>query len=105
MQIPVAIEPIGDGQFRAQSFPPFPAVADGSTRDEAVSKVQAEVNKQVEQGKEVVMVEVPAKEPNPLMAMAGWLKDDPLYDAWHAEIREYRRQLDIAEGIETGEQS
>ena len=105
MQIPVAIEPIGDGQFRAQSFPPFPAVADGSTRDEAVSKVQAEVNKQVEQGKEVVMVEVPAKEPNPLMAMAGWLKDDPLYDAWQAEIREYRRQLDIAEGIETGEQS
>jgi hypothetical protein len=104
MQIPVVIEPIGDGQFRAQSFPPFPAVADGSTRDEAVSKVQAEVNKQVEQGKQVVMVEVAAKEENPWLAMAGWLKDDPLYDEWQAEMKAYRKQCDIEEGIETDDQ-
>jgi hypothetical protein len=32
----------------------------------------------------------------PIMAMAGWLKDDPLYDAWQAEIAEYRQELDIA---------
>lgn len=100
MQIPIAIEPIGDGQFRAQSFPPFPAVANGSTRDEAVSKVQAEVNKQVEQGKEVVMVEVGAKADNPWLRMAGRLKDNPLFDEWRAEVEAYRRQCDIEAGIE-----
>jgi len=105
MQIPVAIAPTELGGFRAESASPFTVVAEGSTREEAVSKVQAELHKQLAAGKEVVMLEVPAKEPNPIMAMAGWLKDDPLYDAWQAEIAEYRRQLDIAEGIDTGERS
>ena len=100
MQIPVAIEPIGDGQFRAHSFPPFTAVAEGRTSDEAVSKVRAELDKELAAGKQIVMVEVPAKEPNPIMAMAGWLKDDPLYDEWQEEIRKYRRQCDIEAGIE-----
>lgn len=100
MQIPVAIEPIGDGQFRAQSFPPFPAVADGSTRDEAVSKVQAEVNKQVEHGREIVMVEVRAAVENPWLKMAGRLQDDPLFDEWRAEVEAYRRQCDLEAGID-----
>lgn len=99
MQIPVAIEPIGDGQFRAHSFPPFTAVAEGRTREEAVSKVRAELSKEVESGKRVVMVDVNAKGENPWLAMAGWLKNDPLYEAWQAEIREYRRELDRDEGV------
>jgi hypothetical protein len=105
MQIPVVIEPLGDGQFRAHSFPPFTAVAEGRTSEEAVSKVRSELDKEMAAGKQIVMVELQTKQPNPFMAMAGWLKDDPLYDAWQAEIREYRRQLDIAEGIDTGERS
>ena len=75
-------------------------MADGSTRDEAVSKVQAEVNKQVEQGKEVVMVEVGAKAENPWLRMAGRLKDDPLFDEWRAQVEAYRRQCDVEAGIE-----
>ena len=100
MQIPVVIEPLGDGQFRAQSFPPFPAEAHGNSRDDAVSKVRAEVNKQVEQGKEVVMVEVGVKPENPWSRIAGSLKDNPLLEEWKAEMEAFRKQCDIEAGIE-----
>ena len=103
MQIPIAIEPLGDGQFRAHSFPPFTAVAEGWTSEEAVSKVRTELNKEIEAGKQVVMLEVPAKEENPWLAMAGSLKDNPLFDEWQAAIKENRRQRNIEDGIETRE--
>jgi len=32
--------------------------------------------------------------------MAGWLKDDPLYEEWKAAVEEYRRQRDVRDGIE-----
>jgi len=103
MQIPIAIEPIGDGQFRAHSFPPFTAAAEGGTRDEAVLKVQAELAKQVDEGKEVVIVEVGTNAENPWLKMAGRLKDNPLFDEWRAEVEAYRRQCDIEAGVEYDE--
>ena len=101
MQIPIAIEPIGDGQFRAHSFPPFTAVAEGRTSDEAVSKVRTELSKEVESGKRYVMIEMGTKEENPWLAMAGSLKDNPLFDEWQSAIQEFRRQRDVEDGIET----
>ncbi len=100
MQIPIAVQPTGLGGFRAESAAPFGAVAEGSTREEALSKVTAELNSQIQQGKEVVMVEIPVKEENPWLAMAGWLKDDPLFDEWRAEVEAYRDQCDLEAGID-----
>jgi len=105
MQIPVAVEPTVSGQFRARSFPPFTAVAEGKTSDEAVSKVRQELHKEVEAGKRLVMVDIPADEENPWLAMAGWLKDDPLFDEWRAEVEAYRRQCNIEAGIDLDERS
>jgi predicted RNase H-like HicB family nuclease len=100
MQIPVAIEPTKMGGFRAQSVSPLAVVAEGSTREEAVSKVQAELNRQLQEGKEVVMVEVGTAAENPWLKMAGRLKDDPLFDEWRAEVEAYRRQCDVEAGVE-----
>jgi hypothetical protein len=100
MQIPVTIEPTELGGYRAVSAAPLAAVAEGSTREEAVSKVRDELNKQLERGKEVVMVEVGAKSENPWLKMAGRLKNDPLFDEWRAAVEEYRRQCDVEAGIE-----
>lgn len=100
MQIPVVIEPFGTGGFRAQSLPPFTAIAVGNTSDEALSKLRDELNKEVQGGKRLVMLEVESKEENPWLAMAGSLKDNPLFDEWQAAIEEYRRQCDIEAGIE-----
>ena len=105
MQIPVVVESIGSGRFRAQSVPPFTAVAEGTTSEEAILNVRAEISKQIEAGKRVVMVEIPATEENPWLAIAGSLKDNPLFDEWQAAIEEYRRQCDIEAGIEPRERS
>lgn len=99
MQIPVAVEPIPLGGFRAETAPPFTAMAEGSTREEAVEKVRDELNKQLEQGK-VVMIEVGLNTENPWLKMAGTLKDNPIVDEWRAAVEEYRRQRDIEDGIE-----
>ncbi|MDX1948801.1 MAG: hypothetical protein SFU86_25660 [Pirellulaceae bacterium] len=104
MQIAVAVSPTGLGSFRAESTSPFTVVAEGSTREEAVSKVRYELNRQLEQGKEVVMVEVCVGSENPWLRMAGRLKDDPLFDDWRAEVEAYRRQCDVEAGIEYREQ-
>jgi hypothetical protein len=102
MQVPVAVEPTRLGGFRAESVPPFGAVAEGNTREEAVSKIEVELNKQVEQGK-VVMVEVRAKANNPWSRIAGSLKDNPLLDEWKAAMEEFRKQCDLEAGIDFGE--
>lgn len=102
MQIPVAIEPTSMGGFRAESMPPFGVVAEGNTREEAVSKIEAELNKQVEQGK-VMMVEVRGKANNPWSRIAGSLKDNPLLGEWKAAMEEFRKQCDREAGIDLGE--
>jgi hypothetical protein len=40
------------------------------------------------------------KENNTWLRMAGWLKDDPLFDEWKAAVEEYRRQCDVRDGVE-----
>ena len=105
MQIPVVVEPAGSGQFRAQGLPPFTSSAVGNSSDEAIAKVREQLHNEIKAGKQVVMVDVPAVEENPWLAMAGSLKDNPLFDEWQAAIKEYRRQRDIEDGIETGDRT
>jgi hypothetical protein len=100
VQIPVVVESVGSEHFRAQSLPPFTAVAEGTTKEEAVSKVRDELHKQIEEGKDVVMVEVETKAENPWLKIAGRMKDDPLFDEWRAEVEAYRRQCDVEAGVD-----
>ena len=99
MQIPVVIEPIGDGQFRAQTFLPLTAVATGWTSDEALSNLRNEVQKEVESGRQMVMLDIDLKEENPLMRIAGSLKNNPLFDEWQEAMREFRQQRDIEDDL------
>ena len=93
MQIAVAVEPIPLGGFRAESAPPFTVVAEGSAREEAVEKVRDELNKQLEQGK-VVMIEVGSNAENPWLKMAGIYENDPHFDLWQECIAKRRQQAD-----------
>ena len=98
MQIPVFVEPVGSGHFRAHG--PFNAVAEGSTQEEAVSKVREQLQNEMKAGKQVVMVDIVAKEQDPWTAIAGSLKDNPLLDEWKAAMEEFRHQCDIEAGID-----
>ena len=40
-----------------------------------------------------------SENPNPWLAMTGWLKDDPLYDEWQRMIRRYRNKCNRDAGI------
>lgn len=100
MQIPVVVEPTANGQFRAQPLQPLTAVGEGPTSDAALAKLREELEKELQNGKRVVLMDFPGEETNPWLAMAGSLKDNPLFDEWQAAIREYRDQVNREEGIE-----
>jgi len=100
MQIPVLVEPVGQGRFKASSVRPFASVAEGSTHEEVIAKIRVELAKEVEAGKSIVMVDVPTKEENPWLRIAGSLKDCPLFDEWREAVEEYRRQCDIDAGVD-----
>jgi hypothetical protein len=100
MQINIAIQPTPLGGFRAESAEPFKVVVEGSTREEAVAKIRVELNKQIEGGKEPLIVEVGTIADNPWLKLIGRQKDNPLFDEWRAEVEAYRRQCDIDAGVE-----
>ena len=105
MQIPVIVEPTSTGQFRAQGLPPFTAAAEGPTTDAALANLRDTLTKEFQDGKQLVMLEVPGVEINPWIALTGWLKDDPHFDEWQAAIEENRRQSDLEAGLETGKRA
>jgi hypothetical protein len=95
MGIPVLIERIGKGRFRATSGEPLPATVEARTREAAVAKLQKEVGKRLRNGAELVSVDVgtPA-EGNPWVEFAGMFQGDPWIADWKRSMAEYRRQKD-----------
>jgi hypothetical protein len=70
MQIPIVINPLGDGRFRAQSYPPFTAAVEAWTRDEAIANIRQQIIKELQAGKEIVMIDVPVQTYRPIVAMS-----------------------------------
>jgi predicted RNase H-like HicB family nuclease len=97
MNLPVLIEPIQDGGFRARSGEPLALTAEASTREEAIAKLRQQVQSRVASGQE--LISLPVETSPALPAGAGVFKDDPLFDEWQAAIAEYRRQKDAEEGF------
>lgn len=93
MQIPVIVESLGEGGFRALAPPPFGLTAEGKSSDEAVKRLQAKMAESVSNGKQLVAVEVPAKAEHPWMPYVGQFENDPLFEKWQAAIAEFRREL------------
>jgi hypothetical protein len=94
MDIPVLIEPLNGGRFRATVFH---LSAEGATIEEARHRVRDELNAVLNAGGRVatIRVPVPAWDPEfPIPSAAGILKDNPLFDEWQKAIAENRRQAD-----------
>lgn len=98
MDIPVLIEAIGDGRFRARSGEPLAVTAEAATREEAISKLRELVQACATNGKELISLPVATGAPS-LPGGASIFKDDPFFDEWQEAIAEYRRQKDKEEGI------
>jgi hypothetical protein len=94
MQIPVLVEPVAAAGFRARSGEPLPLSAEGTTREEALSKLKELLNKQMQNGAELTTLEVGVCE-HPLAGIIGmWSPDDPVIAEWQQAIEEYRQKID-----------
>jgi hypothetical protein len=94
MNIPVLIEPIANSGFRATGGLPFEITAEGATRDEALGRLRAEIDRRMAQGAIVVPLDLTPAEEHPWVQGAGMFRDNPLFDAWQQAISEYRQQRD-----------
>ena len=93
MQISVLIEPVGDNGYRATSGLPFAEAVEAPTREEALAKLNAQLQARLRNGAELVPMET-EPQPHPLAKFVGKFKDDPLIKDWKKSIAEYRRKID-----------
>jgi hypothetical protein len=94
MQIPILIEPVAGNGFRASSGAPLGLSVEAATRNEALAQMRAQLVGRLENGAELVTVEMPAQK-NPWLAMAGIINPaDPLIQEWKESMAEYRREVE-----------
>ena len=94
MEIPVLIEPLPPGGFRARSGEPLALTAEGATQEEALQKLREMVTKRIADGARMASVEVGLSE-HPLARFAGtWAPDDPFIEEWQKEVEAYRQRME-----------
>lgn len=91
MDIPVLIEPVPGLGFRAKSGEPFSATAEGATADEALAKVKGSVQSQLENGSQVVSLQVSPTEHSWLPFAGMFDEADPTVQQW-LEVLKLRRE-------------
>lgn len=92
MQIPILVERVKGNGYRARGTEPFALTARGATREEALAKLRAKIQARLQDGTELVGLEVGPL--HPWMEFAGMFKDDPLIEDWIQSMAEYRQQVE-----------
>lgn len=92
MVIPVLIEPIAGGGFRAVAGSPLTLSAEGASQAEALDRLRDAIRLKLQAGSSLVPLDVPPAEENPWVKMAGIFRDDPLFDEWVEAMAENRRR-------------
>lgn len=78
MQIAVVIEPVAGNGYRARGDL-LGLSAEGATPDDALAKLRAQVQERLQNGTQVVPLEL-AEDANPWVEFAGMFKDDPMFE-------------------------
>jgi hypothetical protein len=94
MQIPILVESLGHGQFRAEAPAPFSLSAEGKSSAEAVQNLRARIEQEFSNGKQIVMLDLAVNGENPWIQFAGHLKDETFLNDFQEGLAEYRRQRD-----------
>src|SRR5208283_4039938 len=71
MNIPVLIEPIANNGFRVTGGLPFAITVEGATRDEALGRLRAEIDRRMASGAIVVPLEITPTDENRWVQGAG----------------------------------
>jgi hypothetical protein len=90
MKIPVLVEHLAGGVYRANAGSLFPFTTEGSSADEAVKRLKERIMEQMAAGAHMVILEAPTDAP--WLAAAGIFRDDATFDEWQEAIAENRRR-------------
>jgi len=94
MQIPVLVEAIANNGFCARAGEPLTLSAMGATPEEAVAKLRLLLNGHLQNGRQLVALDL-AEEDNPWLAMAGMYEaKDPLVQEWKEAMAAYRQDAE-----------
>jgi hypothetical protein len=93
VQIPILIEPMEGGRYRARAGEPFGMTAEGETKLEAYRKLEELIQTRLRNGAMVVILEVTSGDRRTLCA--GSLANNPLFDEWQAIIAENRHREEM----------
>lgn len=94
MEIPVIIEPVTSNGYRAIGAGGLSVglTTEGTTAAEAIDRLADQVRLRVNAGAKLAELSV-ANDP-PWKKDAGYLRDEPLYEAWREAMEENRHKLD-----------
>ena len=93
MEITVLLESKPGHGYRAASGPPLVTEAEGTSREEALGNLRAQIESKIRSGAELLTLEV-GQPIHPWARFAGTLKDDPLGEAWVQAMAAYRASVD-----------
>jgi hypothetical protein len=88
VEIPILVEPVANGRYRAKAGEPFALVVEAPSRQEALTQLDLLIQQRLSGGAEVVPMRLTA-----LMCQTmpeEVFKEDPLFDEWLALIAENR---------------
>ena len=95
MEVPVIIETVTGNGYRVTGAGGLSVglTAEGATEAEAIERLAEQVRTRVNAGARLAELSV-AADAAPWKQNAGYLRDEPLYEAWREAMEEYRRKLD-----------
>jgi hypothetical protein len=95
MDVPVIIEPVNGNGYRVIGAGGLSLglTAEGATAGEAIERLAEQIRTRVHAGATLAQVSVAAGSA-PWKQDAGYLQDEPLYEAWCEAMEEYRGKLD-----------
>jgi hypothetical protein len=100
MDIPILIEMLPGGGFRASSGAPLGLSAEADTQPEAVRQLEALLRAKLQAGAWLDVISLPSAVENPILRSAGVFSDkDPAVQEWLEIMAENRRKMDEDEGI------
>lgn len=91
MQVPILIEPVGEGAFRATAGAPFGLSAQGATADEAASRLEAALRARLSAGARLTSIELGANAAAPLVLPPLSEGEKWAMEAMNEAIAEHRR--------------
>jgi hypothetical protein len=95
VDVPVIVEPVAGNGYRATGAGGLSVglTAEGATPTEAIDRLAVQVQARVSAGAELAHLGMPISAA-PWKQDAGYLRDEPLYEAWREAMEENRRRLD-----------